>query len=118
LTDEIKKLNVTKRVAYVGENFLPIRIYKELIKETPHIEWVAEDFLLRRPKKVKSEVEIKIFKKAGKVVSEALNIMMEKLINCEPQSVAAAAAGKIVLEAGGGIHRLGINHGAHSERHM
>jgi len=118
LAEEMKKLNVSKKVAYVGENFLPIRIYKELVKETPHIEWVSEDFLLRRPKMIKSEAEIKTFKEAGEVVSKALTIMMEKLINCEPQSVAAAAAGKIVLEAGGGIHRLGINHGSHSEKHM
>lgn len=118
LADQLNKLNIHGKVAYVGANFLPVSIYEELVKRTPQIEWISEDFILRIPKKVKSEAEINIYKEAGKIVTKALNVLMEKLINCEPQSVAAAEAGKIVLEAGGGIHRIGINHGPHSEKHM
>lgn len=118
IANRIKQLEIAGPVAYVGENFLPHILYRELVKLTPMIEWIPADRLLVRPMLVKSALELDAYREGGVVASRALTTLMETLISGKSESEAAALAAAHVLRAGGGFNRIGINHGAHSEHYM
>jgi Xaa-Pro aminopeptidase len=118
LAARLRALGIGGRVAYVGDDFLPALYYRALLAATPGIDWVPEDRLLWPLQRVKSPRELDAYREAGAVATRALTALMEGLVRGEPESEAAARAGDEVLRAGGGIHRIGIHHGAKSEHAM
>jgi Xaa-Pro aminopeptidase len=111
LAGQLEQLGIEGRVAYVGDDFLPAQLYRFLTEATPEIEWVWEPTLLYDLQRHKSARELDLYAEAGEIVSRALTACMEALIAGKPQSEAAADAARIVVSAGGGIQRIGINHG-------
>lgn len=118
LASRISALGLTGEIGYVGDNFLPAQLYRALVAQTPQITWTPVDDLLVQLQMVKSDRELEVFREAGVVVSRSLDVLMTSLIRGLPESEAAALAAGEVMRAGGGVHRIAVNHGAHSERFM
>jgi Xaa-Pro aminopeptidase len=115
VADALNAKNVQGRVAFVGSDTLPLKYWLQLQKLTPNIEWAFEDDLVREVRLVKSDRELALFREAGALVTRAETALMETLIAGKSEAEAAAAAGKILLAAGGSWHRIAISHGALSE---
>jgi Xaa-Pro dipeptidase len=111
VAERLRELGVEGRVAYVGDDFLPLEIWRDLERSTPTIEWIAQDDLLYSIQHVKSPRELDLFREAGEISSAALTAFMEGLIRGEPQCEAASRAAAIITAAGGGFQRLGCNTG-------
>ncbi len=118
LAERLGELGIEGRVANVGEDFLPVQMYRELTAHTPAIEWVAEDLLLYASQIGKSPLEIELFREAAELAGTALTAFMEGLVRGERQCDAAAEAGAIVIRGGGGFQRLGCHTGEESENAM
>ena len=111
LAKRLKELGVEGKVAYVGDDFLPLEIWRQLAAETPQVEWVPQDDLLYRIQHFKSERELDLFREAGEISSRALTAFMEGLIRGDRQCDAAARAASVIVGAGGGFQRLGCHTG-------
>lgn len=115
VADTLKARGVAGRVALVGSDFLPMKYWQQLQAQTPGIEWVAEDDLVRELRRIKSPRELDVFREAGALVTRAHMAMMEAIIGGKRESEAAGAAGKILLDEGGFWHRIAISHGKFSQ---
>ena len=113
--DALKARGITGKVALVGTDFLPMKYWQQLSTQTPDIEWVGEDDLIRDVRLIKSPLEIALFREAAELVTRAETALMEALITGKTEGEAAGAAGKIILEGGGAWHRIAISHGAFSQ---
>ena len=111
LGERLNNLSIEGRVGYVGDDFLPLEIWRDLEAATPAIEWTPQDDLLYPLQHVKSPRELDLYREAGQISSEALTAFMNGLIRAEPQCEAAARAAAIITAAGGGFQRLGCNTG-------
>jgi Xaa-Pro aminopeptidase len=118
LAERMTTLGVDGRVAYVGDDFLPAQIYRDLLDATPQIEWVPEGTLLYEIQRRKSDRELDLYRHAGAIASDALTALMEGLIGGKRQSEAAADAASIIVAAGGGFQRVACHAGPRSEREM
>ena len=92
-----------------------MKYWLQLEANTPDIEWVPEDDLIRDIRLIKSERELTLFREAGELVTRAHIEMMQALISGKTEGEAAGAAGKILLEGGGAWHRMAISHGELSQ---
>ena len=113
--DTLKARGISGKVALVGTDFLPMKYWQQLSAQTPDIEWVGEDDLVRDVRLLKSELELGLFREAGELVTRAETALMEALIAGKTEGEAAGAAGKIILEGGGAWHRIAISHGKVSQ---
>jgi Xaa-Pro dipeptidase len=118
LAERLGELGIEGPVAYLGDDFLPIQIYRTLVAATPQIEWIAEDFLLDEIQSHKSELELDLYREAGTVASRALTAFMQALIRGERQCDAAADAADIIIRSCGGFQRLGCHTGPRGELAM
>ncbi len=106
----LKSRKATGKVAFVGSDTLPLKYWLQLEKATPGIEWVFEDDLIRDVRLIKSPRELALFEEAGALVTRAETALMQALIIGRTEAEAAAAGGKILLEAGGAWHRIAFSH--------
>ena len=111
VADALKARGVEGRVALVGADFLPMKYWLQLERQTPGIDWVPEDDLVREVRLVKSPRELALFREAGELVTRAHIALMEALIAGKTEGEAAAAGGAILLAGGGAWHRIAISHG-------
>ena len=111
VADTLKARGIEGKVALVGSDFLAMKYWWQLKQQTPGIEWVPEDDLVRDVRLIKSARELDLFREAGELVTKAHLAMMEALIAGRTEGEAAGAAGKILLEGGGAWHRMAISHG-------
>lgn len=118
LAARLVELGIEGRVAYVGDDFLPLQIDRILRAGAPAVEWVPEDDLLTDILGVKSERELDLYREAGVIATAALSTFMDKLIAGERQCDAAAAAAATIIGAGGGFQRVACHTGPASEHHM
>lgn len=116
--ERLVELGIEGRVAYLGDDFLPAQMYRQLLEGTPAIEWVAEEYLLRDVQYVKSERELDVYRETGEIATRSLTALMEGLIGGERQCDAVAKAAEIVIRAGGGFQRIACNTGAVSKDAM
>ena len=115
VANALKARGVKGRVALVGSDFLPMKYWLQLEQQTPGIDWVPEDDLVREVRLIKSPRELDLFREAGELVTRAHTALMEALIAGKTEGEAAAAGGAILLAGGGAWHRIAISHGALSE---
>lgn len=115
VADALKARGVEGKVALVGADFLPMKYWLQLEQQTPGIDWVPEDDLVREVRLIKSPRELDLFREAGELVTRAHTALMEALIAGRTEGEAAAAGGAILLAGGGAWHRIAISHGATSE---
>jgi len=111
----LKSRKTAGKVAFVGSDTLPLKYWLQLEKATPSIDWVFEDDLIREVRLIKSPRELDLFEEAGHLVTRAETALMQALIAGKTEADAAAAGGKILLEAGGAWHRIAISHGNRSQ---
>jgi Xaa-Pro aminopeptidase len=109
--ERLAALGIEGPVGYVGDDFLPIEMYRALVAASPAIEWLPHDDLLYGLQHVKSPRELDLYREAGEISSRALTAFMEGLIRGDRQCDAAAAAAAILVGAGGGFQRLGCHTG-------
>ena len=98
-------------VGFVGSDFFPMKYWRQLTQEAPEVEWQICDDLVRRIRMIKSGEERQIIRKAGDISTEAMNAMMEALIDGKTEAVAAAEAAHRVIASGGVIDKIQISHG-------
>ncbi|MEE9250300.1 MAG: M24 family metallopeptidase [Alphaproteobacteria bacterium] len=115
VADVLKTRGIEGRVALVGTDFLPMKYWLQLEQQTPQIDWVPEDDLVRDVRRIKSPRELDLFREAGELVTRAHVALMEALIAGKTEGQAAGAGGRILLEGGGAWHRIAISHGDTSE---
>jgi Xaa-Pro aminopeptidase len=115
VADALKARGVEGKVALVGADFLPMKYWLQLEQQTPGIDWMPEDDLVREVRLIKSPRELDLFREAGELVTRAHTALMEALIAGKTEGEAAAAGGAILLAGGGAWHRIAISHGATSE---
>jgi Xaa-Pro aminopeptidase len=115
VADALNQRGIKGRVAIVGTDFLPMKYWAQLQAETPAIEWVPEDDLVRDVRQIKSPLELDLFRDAGQLVTRAQTRMMEALVDGYTEAEAAAAAGQILLAGGGAWHRIAISHGEYTK---
>lgn len=115
LASALKARKIYGKVAFVGSDTLPLKYWLQLEKATPGIQWVFEDDLIRDVRLIKSPREVALFEEAGELVTRAETALMQALISGKTEAEAAAAGGKILLEAGGAWHRIAISHGERSQ---
>jgi Xaa-Pro aminopeptidase len=118
VAERLAELGLSGRVAHMGEDFIPLEYNKTLASTVPDITLVPEEYMIMELQHHKSPAEIELYREAGKIAGDALTAFMEALIRGERQCDAAAAAGSIIIGAGGGFQRLGCHHGAQSELAM
>lgn len=118
IAERLNELGIEGPVAYLGDDFLPLQIWRILSENTPAIEWVPEEYLLYYAQLEKSPLEIELFRRAGEISGSALTVFMEALLRGERQCDAAADAASVVIRNGGGIQRVGCHTGPPSENSM
>lgn len=118
LAGRLKELGIDGKVAYVGDDFLPLEIWRQLSEATPGIDWIPQDDLLYRLQHHKSPRELDLFREASDISSRALTAFMEGLIRGDRQCDAAARAAAIIVEAGGGFQRLGCHTGPRGDSRL
>jgi Xaa-Pro dipeptidase len=106
------------RVALVGDDILPGMYDRLLRRHTPQIEWHSDETFLLGPQLIKSAAELDVFRRAGEIVTHALNELMGAMIGGYTGAEAASRAAAVILRAGGGFHRIDIHHGPSTEHHI
>ena len=77
------------KVALVGSDFLPMKYWLQLEQQTPEVDWVPEDDLVREVRLIKSPRELELFREAGELVTRAHTALMEALIAGKTEGEAA-----------------------------
>ncbi|WP_378942372.1 M24 family metallopeptidase [Mesorhizobium sp. ANAO-SY3R2] len=108
----LRDKDITGRVAFCGSQFLPVKYYQQLVENTPDIEWVVCDDLVRRARAIKSPRELDCYRMAGESATEAMTVLMQELVAGRSEREAAGEAARIVVRRGGRIQAIGANHGA------
>jgi Xaa-Pro aminopeptidase len=110
----LKDRGIRGRVAFVGSDFVPVKYARQLESQTPGVDYVPDDDLVRDVRRIKSKRELKCFREGGEIVTKALTALMKAMLAGKTEAQAAAAAAKIVIEAGGTWHRIPISSGRHA----
>lgn len=98
-------------VAFVGENFLPAKYFRELCEQAPEVRFTVDDDLIARVRRIKSARELEAFREGGAIASAGLNALMENLIAGRSEAEAAAAAAAEIVRRGGDYHAIPCCHG-------
>ena len=115
VAEALKARKIEGEVAFVGSDFLPVKYARQLEASTPGIDYVPEDDLVRRARRVKSPREHDCFREGGAIASRAVGRLMEELILGKTEAEAAAAAAYEVVRAGGTYHAIPCCHGPYTK---
>ncbi|MGA0542165.1 M24 family metallopeptidase [Neotabrizicola sp. VNH66] len=102
---------VQGRVAFCGSQFVPVKYWQQLLAETPGIDWVVCDDLVRRARMIKSPRELDAYRIAGEAATEAMDVLMQGLTGGMTEREAAGEAARVVVRRGGRPQAIGTNHG-------
>lgn len=108
----LREKGIKGRVAFCGSQFVPVKYYRQLEENTPGIDWVVCDDLVRRARAIKSRRELDCYRIAGESASEAMTVLMQALVSGRSEREAAGEAARVVVGRGGRIQAIGANHGA------
>ncbi|MDH6234584.1 Xaa-Pro dipeptidase [Mesorhizobium soli] len=108
----LREKGISGPVAFCGSQFVPMKYYRQLEENTPDIEWVVCDDLVRRARAIKSSRELDCYRIAGENATEAMTVLMHELIAGRSEREAAGEAARIIVGRGGRIQAIGANHGA------
>jgi Xaa-Pro dipeptidase len=114
VADTLKARGIKGRVAFVGSDFVPVKYARQLEANTPGIQFVPDDDLVRNVRLIKSKRELACFREGGEIVTKAHTALMKALVSGKTEGEAAAAFANIVLKNGGAWHRIAISHGKYS----
>ena len=111
VTEALKRLGVEGRTALIGTDFLPMKYAKQMEQQSPAIEWMPEDELVREVRQVKSDQEVELYRNAGHTMTDAISRLMEGLVQGKTEAEAAADAAYVITKAGGRFHMIPVSHG-------
>ena len=80
-------------------------------QQSPAIEWMPEDELVREVRQVKSDQEVELYRNAGQTMTDAISRLMEGLVQGKTEAEAAADAAYVITKAGGRFHMIPVSHG-------
>ncbi len=118
VAEALRRRKVSGPVALVGSDFLPVKYARQLERAAPRVQFVPDDDLVRDVRRIKSRRELDCFREGGRIVTKAHVAMMKALVKGKTEAEAAAAAGSIILKAGGHWHRIAISHGRRFGRYL
>ena len=113
--DALRDRRIEGRVAFVGSDFLPVKYARQIETALPGIEFVPEDDLMRRVRRLKSERELDCFREGGLIAARGISRLMEALIAGKSEAEAAAEGAHEVISAGGNFHAIPCCHGRYTE---
>lgn len=113
--DALKGRGIKGRVAFVGSDFLPVKYARQIEQALPQIEFVPEDDLMRRVRRIKSARELDCFREGGEIAARGVSRLMEELIAGKSEAEAAACAAYDVVRSGGNYHAIPCCHGRYTE---
>jgi len=102
---------VQGKVAFCGSQFVPVKYWQQLVAETPGIDWVVCDDLVRRARMIKSPRELDAYRIAGEAATDAMDTLMQGLLGGMSEREAAGEAARVVVRRGGRPQAIGTNHG-------
>jgi len=111
VAESLRRRGVEGRVGLVGSDLLPVKYWWALERETPGIEWVPADDLVRNARRLKSARELDALREGGRLATRALDRLMEGLIAGRSEAEAAAEAAREVVRGGGAVHMIPCSHG-------
>ena len=109
--EALKARGVQGLVAFVGSDCLPVKYADQFRAQTPGIDYVFDDDLIRELRMIKSPRELDCFREGGEIVTKALNRLCEGLLAGKQTAEAAADASHEVVRRGGSWHRIPTNFG-------
>jgi Xaa-Pro aminopeptidase len=103
-------------VALVGADFLPVKYWRLLDAAAPGTQWVEDETLVQRARRIKSPAEMEVFREAGAIASRALDLLMEGLVGGDSEAEAVAEAIREIRRSGGVCQMIPVAHGEHISR--
>lgn len=107
----LNERGIAGRVALCGSWFVPLKFWRQLAGDTPDIEWIDADDLVRTARAIKSARELETYRIAGAAATEATDALMRALVAGRTEREAAGEAARIVVARGGRMQAIGANHG-------
>ena len=103
-------------VALVGTDFLPVKYWRLLDAAAPGTDWVEDETLVQRARRIKSPAEFEKFREAGAIATRALDLLMEGLVGGVSEAEAVAEAIREIRRSGGVCQMIPVAHGEHISR--
>jgi Xaa-Pro dipeptidase len=107
----LKARGITGRVAFVGDDFLPVRHFNELTALVPEIEWCPEEHLVADCRRIKSPLELECYREAGVIASAGMDVLFEAMLSGKTEAEAAGLSAAEIMRRGGSFDRFPLSHG-------
>lgn len=111
VANSIKQRRPSGKIAFVGTDFVPVKYARQLEAQTPGVNYVPADDLVREVRRIKSKRELQCYREGGVIVTKALTNLMKAMLSGKTEAQAAAAGAKVIMEAGGTWHRIAVSSG-------
>ena len=98
-------------VALVGSDFLPLKYWNLVQDAAPGIDWVVDDGLIERARRIKSPRELERCRTAGAIASRALDVLMEGLVGGASEAEAVGRAIAALRREGAVCQMIPVAHG-------
>jgi Xaa-Pro aminopeptidase len=108
--------NIDGPVALVGTDFLPVKYWRLLDAAAPGTQWVEDETLVQRARRIKSPAEMEVFREAGAIATRALDLLMEGLVGGVSEAEAVGEAIREIRRSGGVCQMIPVAHGEHISR--
>lgn len=99
------------RVALIGADVLPARLWRRLSDALPEIEWEDADELVARRRRVKSAAELALIRQVVGINRRAVTAFGEAVAPGRTEADAVAAAQAVAAAAGAGIYYAAASSG-------
>ncbi len=103
-------------VALVGADVLPVKYWRLVEEAAGPLEWVEDDTLVQRVRRLKSPPEMERFREAGEIADRSLDILMKGLVGGRSEAQAVAAAVAELRRSGAVCQMIPVAHGPHIGR--
>lgn len=103
-------------VALVGSDFLPLKYWRLIGSGAGAIDWVEDDTLVQRARRIKSEPEMERFREAGEIASRSLDLLMTGLVGGKSEAEAVADAIAELRRSGAVCQMIPVAHGQYISR--
>jgi len=112
----LKERAIDGPVALVGTDFLPMKYWKLVQQAAPGIDWVEDDELVQRARRIKSPRELDRCRTAGAIASRALDVLMEGLVGGTSEAEAVGNAIASLRREGAVCQMIPVAHGKYISR--
>ena len=103
-------------VALVGADFLPLKYWRLIEEAAGGIDWVEDDTLVQRVRRIKSPPEMDRFREAGRIATRSLDLLMKGLVGGASEAEAVADAIAELRRSGAVCQMIPVAHGKHIGR--